>query len=262
MSLDIIYRINNNDSPFWTFAIHNGHLIGNELAEYIALSDAERFREEDPYTAKIADLPVNQLIVETSRFQLDLNRNIENAVYLHPDQAWGLHVFRANLPSSYLLELYKQHQSVYYTIERHLSSTIKKFGYFIILDIHSYNSKRVNTFQDVDTEANPQINLGTYYNQPKWRDVIDEFMNSLKMLTIDNKEIDVRENVKFMGGNLAQHIINQYGELGCVISIEFRKDFMDEWSGEVYPDKVKAYNQLLKNVLQTMNLYLQRIQVS
>jgi len=261
MSLEILYQIKNADSPIWTFAIHDGHQISDELRPYIALTDAQRLREEDPFTAQIADLPVNQLIVNTSRFQLDLNRDVENSVYLFPEQAWGLNVFRSNLPSNYLLELYRQHQSIYYTIERHLSTTIKKYGYFIILDIHSYNAKRESAEQSVDTKSNPQINLGTYYNQEKWRDLIDEFVGSIKKFKLNNEAIDVRENVKFKGGNLAQHLISQYSELGCVISIEFRKDFMDEWSGEPYLNKIAVNNQLLKNILQSMNLYIQKIQV-
>lgn len=261
MGLEILYEIKNQESPMWSFAIHDGHHIDEDFLSYISLSDKERLREEDPFTAKIADLPVNQFIVETSRFQLDLNRDLENAVYLHPDQAWGLNVFRANLPSNYLLELYKQHQSIYYTIERHLSTTIKKFGFFIILDIHSYNAKREGAEQEINKVKNPQINLGTYYNHDKWRDLIDEFRSAFNKFKLNDETIDVRENVKFKGGNLAQHIINQYGELGCVLSIEFRKDFMDEWSGEPYMDKIAAINQLLKNVLQSMNSYLQKIQV-
>lgn len=261
MSLAIQYKIKNANSPLWAFAIHDGHEIGEDLLPYVALSDAERLREEDPFTAEIANLPINQFVVNTSRFQLDLNRDVQNAVYLHPKQAWGLQVFRANLPSTYLLELYREHQSIYYTIERHISTTIKRYGYFVILDIHSYNAKRESSTQVVDTEANPQINLGTFYNREKWRELIDDFSNSLKHLKLDNKEIDVRENVKFKGGNLAQHILNQYGELGCVISIEFRKDFMDEWTGKVYLEKLALYNKLLKNVLLSMHKYLKKLQV-
>lgn len=261
MSLEILYQIKNAESPFWAFAIHDGHHISTDLKPYIMLTDAQRLREEDPFTARIADLPVNQFIVDTSRFQLDLNRDLKDAVYLNPDQAWGLNVFRTNLPSNYLLELYREHQSIYYTIERHISTTIKKFGYFIILDIHSYNAKRESSKQKVNTLLNPQINLGTYYNKEKWRDLIEEFLYVLKKKKLNNTEIDVRENIKFKGGNLAQHIINQYGELGCVISIEFRKDFMDEWTGEVNENMVSVYNQLLENTLQSMNSYLQKILV-
>lgn len=261
MSLEIQYKIINADSPFWAFAIHDGHLISDDLLPFIAINPSERLREEDPHTARIANLPINQFIVETSRFQLDLNRDIENAVYLRPEQSWGLNAFNSNLPSNYLSELYKQHQSIYYTIERHISTTIKKFGYFIILDIHSYNAKRESEDENINMELNPQINLGTYYNRQKWRDLIDEMSEAIKKSTLFDEKIDVRENIKFKGGNLAQHLLSQYGELGCVISIEFRKDFMNEWTGEVYNEKVDAYNKLLNDVLHSLNLYVQKLQV-
>ncbi|MCA5004891.1 N-formylglutamate amidohydrolase [Sphingobacterium bovistauri] len=261
MSLQIEYKIKNADSPFWSFAIHDGHLISEDLKPYIALTDKQRLREEDPYTALIGDLPVNQFIVETSRFQVDLNREVENSVYLNPEQAWGLKVFLPNFPSNYLLELYRHHQSLYYTIERHIATTIKKFGFFVILDIHSYNAKRESADEIINTDLNPQINLGTLYNNEKWRDFIDDFSTTLKSLKLNNKDIDVRENIKFKGGNLAKHILKQLGELGCVISIEFRKDFMNEWTGEVYHDKLSEYNQILKETVESLRPYLLKIQV-
>src|SRR5690606_30996681 len=87
------YHINQVDSPFWAFAIHDGHQIEEELMPYMRLSETERLREEDPFTAAMAELPINQFIVGSSRFQLDINRNLENAIYLTPEQAWGLDVW-------------------------------------------------------------------------------------------------------------------------------------------------------------------------
>lgn len=257
MSLEIIYQITNVDSPFWSFAIHDGHLISEDLLPYMNLSKAERLREEDPHTASIANLPINQFSVSTSRFQLDLNRNLENAIYLRPDQAWGLQVFSSALPESYISKLHKQHQSIYYTLERHIENTIRHYGYFVVLDIHSYNAKRESSEEIIDEEHNPQINLGTNYNTSKWQDFIQAFAQAMKSAAAQQHvELDVRENVKFKGGNLAQHLINKYGEHGCVISIEFRKDFMDEWSGEVYPNKVIFNNKLLKDTLGKIQSYI------
>lgn len=258
MSLEIDYQITTMDSPFWSFTIHDGHSISEELMPYVKLSDAERLREEDPYTASIADLPINQFIVSTSRFQLDLNRNLDNALYLRPEQAWGLEVFQPTLPESYVTQLHKQHQVLYNSIERHIASTIKKYGYFVILDIHSYNAKRESAEEIVDETKNPQINLGTFYNTAKWDKFIQHFAQIMKEAgSTVGENLDIRENVKFKGGNLAQHLIQRYGDLGCVISIEFRKDFMDEWSGEVYKDKVVAYNKILKDTVSAMYNYFQ-----
>lgn len=256
MSLEIQYHISNTDSPLWAFAIHDGHQLSEILKPYMLLSDKERLREEDPFTAIISELPINQFFVSTSRFQLDLNRTVQDAVYLKPEQSWGLHVFQDNFPKNYVDALNKEHDAIYYTIGRHISTTIKKYGFFVIFDIHSYNAKRDHADQIIDTDSNPQINLGTFYNHSKWRDIINEFSKTLQNQTLYGEKIDVRENVKFKGGNLAQHILQQYGELGCVISVEFRKDFMNEWTGEADNNKITACKQLLINTVQSLNNYL------
>lgn len=252
MALEVNYHIQTIDSPFWSFAIHDGHHVDNDLLPYLQLNSSQRLREEDPYTALIAELPINQFVVGTSRFQLDLNRSLEQSVYLHPDQAWGLTVWKDNLPSTFLENLYKKHKDIYQIIERHIQSTIQKYGFFVVLDVHSYNAKRQSPTEDIDIAANPQINLGTYYNDSKWRTLIDSFITAINGQTLYGESIDVRENVKFKGGYLAQFIISNFGENGCVLSIEFRKDFMDEWSGEPNVQRIAACKQLLINTVQNI----------
>lgn len=248
------YHINRVDSPFWAFAIHDGHQIEEELMPYMRLSETERLREEDPFTAAMAELPINQFIVGSSRFQLDINRNLENAIYLTPEQAWGLHVWN-QLPEAEVNRLRKEHAMIYQEIEALIQSTIDRYCFFFIFDIHSYNAKRESPTEEIDKEANPQINLGTAFIQPKWRHVIDLFSETFQKETLEGETIDIRENVKFKGGYLNQHLNSQYGQSGCVISIEFRKDFMDEWTGVPDPSKITACKQLLLNTLKNLTHY-------
>lgn len=245
MSLEFYYYIRYENSPLWSFAIHNGHHIDQQLLPYMKLEDAERLREEDPFTAEIADIGVNQLILGTSRFQLDINRTMEDSVYLRPDQAWGLNVWDKTLPTPLLSSLYQQHTELYSLIEQQLEYTLKKFGYFEVLDIHSYNACRTHPADRIDEQHHPQINLGTYYNHPKWKNHALEILDFSKSQNLYGDPIDIRENIKFKGGNLAQHLINCFGDQGCIWSIEFRKDFMDEWTGTAYPERIKACRQLL-----------------
>jgi N-formylglutamate deformylase len=35
MSLEIAYQITTMDSPFWSFAIHDGHTVSEELMPYV-----------------------------------------------------------------------------------------------------------------------------------------------------------------------------------------------------------------------------------
>ncbi|SKB77516.1 N-formylglutamate amidohydrolase [Sphingobacterium nematocida] len=255
MSLQISYHIQTVDSPFWSFAIHDGHHIDDDLLPYLLLNSKQRLREEDPYTALIAELPINQFVVGTSRFQLDLNRDIEQSVYLRPELAWGLDVWEENLPSTFLEILYKKHRDVYRIIERHIQTTIQKYGFFVVLDVHSYNAKRTSAREEVDKEANPQINLGTYYNTPKWRLLTDNFVAAIQGQKLYGEPIDIRENVKFKGGYLSQFINANFGEKGCVLAIEFRKDFMNEWTGEPDVQRIAACKQLLINTVQTLKDY-------
>src|SRR5690606_9992198 len=78
-------------------AIHDGHDLRPELSEIIALDDATRRREEDPYTGMVASRFAANLVVHRSRFEVDLNRPREESVYRSPGDAWGLDVWSRQL---------------------------------------------------------------------------------------------------------------------------------------------------------------------
>ena len=44
--------------------------------------------------------------------------------------------------------------------------------------------------------------------------------------------LDVRENVRFRGANVAAWAHERYPGRACVLALEFKKIFMDEWTGE------------------------------
>ena len=44
--------------------------------------------------------------------------------------------------------------------------------------------------------------------------------------------LDVRVNVRFHGGYLCHWVAEHYSESGCPLAIEFKKVFMDEWTGQ------------------------------
>ena len=63
--MELVYHLHRAESPIIAAAIHDGHLIAAPLHEYMHLQEHERFREEDPYTSYMADLPVSRLMVDT-----------------------------------------------------------------------------------------------------------------------------------------------------------------------------------------------------
>lgn len=232
-------------TPIIAIALHDGHDIHESLRPYLQLSEHERSREEDPYTGfMIADLPVTKIKVSSSRFQTDLNRFKEKAVYEKPGDAWGLDVWRV-LPDNIKEKLHRGYDTFYEAVNNLIEETIQRHGYIIILDVHTYNHRRDDPFTSAGEEENPEINVGTFYNAPDWKKLCTEYTQFLR-----SQQYDARENIKFKGGAFAQQIINNFGVKSCVLSVEFKKTFMDEWTGVADISHVLRLKELL---LQSVN---------
>jgi hypothetical protein len=64
-------------------------------------------------------------------------------------------------------------------------------------------------------------------------------------VVIDGAALDVRENVRFEGRQVAAWVHENYGETACALAIELKKIFVDEWSGEVDTDRLEALGAAL-----------------
>jgi N-formylglutamate deformylase len=242
------YSINREESPILALALHDGHFIPEALLPNMKLADHERFREEDPYTGYMARLPVNQVIVHSSRFLVDMNRLEGKAIYKDPEDAWGLTVWDS-LPPSEEKKMLSYYRQFYKDIQELIESLIKHYGYFLILDIHSYNHRRESYRQEAPLIENPEINVGTRFNAEKWNPLVQHFIHLLSHATIAGKQPDVRENIKFKGGGFSQWVNQHYSEHGCVLSVEFKKTFMDEWTGRADIDHILDINRALFSTL-------------
>lgn len=231
--MELYYTVRNARTPVIAAAIHDGHRLDPGLYEYMHLAEHERFREEDPYTRELADLPITQVIVESSRFQTDLNRRREQAIYRKPADAWGLTVWRPELPEVVIERLLAEYDRFYADMALLIQQTISLFGAFIVLDIHTYNHRRDHPWLEAPVGENPEVNVGTGYNQEKWMAMGRHLVRFLAHHQHNGRMLDVRENVRFRGGGFAEWLNHHYGEYGCVFSLEFKKTFVDEWTGRV-----------------------------
>jgi N-formylglutamate deformylase len=103
----MIFNIQDPSSPIIIAAIHDGHQIRTELAEYLSLGESSRLREEDPFTGKWLSISKNTITTKTSRFEVDLNRPREKAVYLKPEDSWGLKVWKNKSQMNFIKGLLK-----------------------------------------------------------------------------------------------------------------------------------------------------------
>ena len=75
------------DGPLVAAAVHNGHDLRPEVADIMVLAEADRLREEDPHTGRWATVAPTRLVGRRSRFEVDLNRPRDKAVYRLPEDA-------------------------------------------------------------------------------------------------------------------------------------------------------------------------------
>ena len=217
-------------SPVLATAIHAGHRLRPDLAERIALSEEVRLREEDPYTEVLSDIVPFRVVVDRSRFEVDLNRPRAEAVYLRPDQCWGLDVWRTPLDAGSIAISLDIYDWFYQEIGQRLDA-LAALTPFVVLDVHSYNHRRDGAdHPPADPAANPDVNIGTgSVDRPIWASLIDRIASDLASAL--PKAATVAENVRFKGGHFSQWINERYPGRGCAVALEFKKTFMDEWSG-------------------------------
>lgn len=239
-----LWSVHRGQSPVIATAIHNGHSARRDVRDVFALNSDERLREEDPFTEyTIRDIP-NRVVFHHSRFEIDLNRGRDGAVYLTPEQAWGLKVWRHDLPAEIVETSLQMHDDYYAMLHTYLKGIESRYGKFIVMDVHSYNHRRDGaTAPPADLTKAPEINIGTSsMDRERWAPVVDRLIEHMRAFEIDGRRFDVQENVAFQGkGEQTRFIHEHFPQTGCAIAIEFKKFFMDEWTGE--PDAV-VLNQL------------------
>ena len=246
-----IWNFEKGSGPLLATAIHDGHNIRPDLKDIIFVSSKNRLREEDPFTGEWTAVATNRIVGLHSRFQVDLNRPREKAVYIAPEDAWGMTVWKEMPTEEQIAVSIAEYDAFYSEVRRILTELEKNFGKFVVFDLHSYNHLRGGPQgEPADPEGNPEVNIGTgTLDRALWAPVIDSFIKSLQDFDYFGRHLDVRENIKFRGGQFPRWINQNFPETGCAIAIEFKKFFMNEWTGK--PDR-KQINMIKKALKSTV----------
>ena len=253
------WEIRSGGGAIITAAIHDGHAVRDNVKTLLAISDAARLTEEDPCTGDWASISSTSIVGKRSRFEFDLNRPREKAIYLHPADSWGLRVWHSELPGELVEESRQLYDDFYSEVKRLIDALLTQHPHVLIYDLHTYNHRRKGPYAaHDDAELNPEVNVGTgTMDRMRWGKVVDQFLSELRGYNFLGRKLDVRENVKFFGGHFAQWMHQLFPEQVCVLSIEFKKFFMDEWTGEVDETQSKAIRSALaatiKNVLSEIS---------
>ena len=250
------------ERPWWTVnhgpgavvatAIHDGHDVRPEVAAAMALDDAARLREEDPFTGLAVEGVPAHIIVHRSRFEFDLNRGADSAVYETEEQSWGLKVWQSGACAPALSQRSLAiHAEYYRSLAALLDGVAARHKRFLVIDVHSYNHRRDGPDGDpTPQDEAPDINIGTF-SMPRdgWAFLVDPLIDAMRGFDFNGRRLDVRENVAFQGkGEQTRFVHERYPGRACAIAVEFKKFFMDEWSGEPDPAELQAMRRLITHI--------------
>ncbi|MEO7365218.1 MAG: N-formylglutamate amidohydrolase [Sphingomicrobium sp.] len=251
-----------NEKPWWTVshgpgaviatAIHDGHELRPEVAAAMALDEAGRLREEDPFTGQaILDVPA-RVIVHRSRFEFDLNRGPDSAIYETAEQSWGLEVWHGGACDPALTKRSLAiHAEYYRALAALLDGFAARHRRFVVIDVHSYNHRRDGPDgAPSPQDTAPDINIGTF-SMPRddWAFLLDPLMQAMAEYDFNGRRLDVRENIAFQGkGEQTRFIHDRYPGRACAIALEFKKFFMDEWSGQPDAAELAAMRGLITHI--------------
>lgn len=251
------------EGPIVAVAVHDGHAVRDEVAALFAISDADRRREEDAYTSDWTFIAPTQIVGLRSRFEVDLNRRRHRAVYIRPDDAWGLNVWK-HAPDPELVERSRAlYDGFYERMHEILHDIQKRHGWFFVYDLHCYNHRRDGPLAEPSDPAdNPQINLCTGgMDLERCEPVIRCFEETIRQFNFPGGTLDVRRNTRFRATRFSRWVHENFPGSGISLGIEVKKFFMDEWTGEADDTRLTAIGEALQSTVHPIHQTIKQLQL-
>ncbi len=228
---------------------HSGTFILPEIAELMTESGLEK-RDTDWFLSRLYDLPALEsaaiITANLSRYVVDLNRSTDNASLYPGKSTTGIcpKITFADEPiyqtghepdAAEIAKRIEHYWQPYHSqLKAELERLIDKFGFVVLLDVHSI-AQRVPMLFEGDL---PDFNFGTNNGQscgPEFQKFIESQSDSISGFTSV-------VNGRFIGGHITRH----YGAMENVHAVQLelnRSTYMEEetleWefdqAGEVIP---------------------------
>lgn len=242
VSLDYSFTIKIEEYvPFICGAVHDGHQFRKELWNNCLHTEYDRWFEEDPNTKQMVQTMPIVVAGMDSRFEYDLNRAPENAVYT---DAWGKQLWKVPISSQMKLKSLEKHANFYKIVNALVKQVESKFGSCVVYDMHSYNWKRW------DREV-PTFNLGTSNIDQKYNKDIESWRKMLASIVLPNNiKSTSLINDTFQGNGYFLKYITQHFKNTLVLATEVKKIYCDELEQITFPEVVKALEDAFKTLIK------------
>jgi hypothetical protein len=227
--------------PYICGAVHDGHQFRKSLWTNCLHTEHERWYEEDPCTkAMVSPHPI-VIAGRDSRFEYDLNRDPENAIY---EDAWGKKLWKKTLPKKERKQSLEKHGAFYTVVDALVKRIEQKYGKAIVFDMHSYNWKRW------DRQV-PTWNLGTSnIDNGRFGKIVESWSQKLGRMELPNGIPSTSKiNDTFQGnGHFLKYITENFKNT-LVLATEIAKVYCDEETGTIYPEVVASIKNHLNKLI-------------
>lgn len=229
--------------PYVCGAVHDGHQFRKELWNNCKHTAYERWYEEDPETKNMVISHPIVIAGLDSRFEYDLNRAPETAIY---EDAWGKQLWHKPLSNEMKEKSLQKHFNFYSVVHALISKIEEKFGCCVVYDMHSYN------WQRWDREV-PTWNLGTAnVDNTKYALYIESWRKILEEMPLPNGiKSSSKINDTFQGNGYFLKYITENFNNTLVLATEIAKVYCDEIHQVNYPEVVSAVEKYLRTVLKS-----------
>jgi len=220
-------------------AVHDGHQFRKELWDNCLHTAYERWYEDDPATKTMIDTQPIVIAGLDSRFEYDLNRAPEVAIY---EDAWGKELWKEPLSEEMKSLSLSKHEAFYRVVNVLMNKLQDIHTHCIVYDMHSYNWKRWS--REV-----PTWNLGTQnVDQDRFGEQIELWRNSLSEIQLANGiSSKAAVNNTFYGNGYFLKFITSRFKNTLVLATEIAKIYCDEHEQILYPEVIDSIRQELSH---------------
>ncbi|MDO1500620.1 N-formylglutamate amidohydrolase [Winogradskyella maritima] len=231
-------------------AVHDGHQFRKELWENCLHTEYERWYEEDPCTKQMVQSHPIVIAGCDSRFEYDLNRDPENAVF---DTAWGKELWKTPLSEQEKSKSLAKHSAFYEVVHALIETLEKIHGHCIVYDMHSYN------WQRWDREV-PTWNLGTSnIDNDRFGNFVESWRKNLASIELPHAiKQTAKINDTFQGNGFFLKYITNTFENTLVLATEIAKIYCEEYQQIIFPEVVDVVEVRLKTLIPNHALTFQR----
>ena len=212
--------------------IHSGIWVPMEIEKKLNISEEERFKEEDVDTNKLycpLVLEKNGIWIDNkqSRFVVDFNRDLGDAIYSEKSEDWLDIVWKESLTKKEMDGIHRSYREFYFTLAKLLDS----YKFNIIFDGHSMRDKT----------GRPNISFGTKYIPNFYMPIVKSMQR--KMASLEYSPIALDN--PYQGGNILNWLSLKFPNL-FIIAMEINKKiYMNK-------DRMKSIKYKIKKIAKDL----------